>query len=137
MKELVYVSLILGIGGWGIVCLRTDGWRKVAIPLFLGMVYLCLGWTYFSSNGTCRATWLNFLPTNMNVYATIMEEPKAIYLFGVENGQAKCITLPWEKEAAEEVYGLGEGGQEFMFDSSFGEQQFYPPPIEALPPKSY
>lgn len=137
MKELIYVILILGIGGYSLGCLRTDGWRQVAIPLFLGAVYLAISWTYFSSNGTCRSTWLNFLPTNLTVYATLLDEPRAIYLFGVENNSLKCITLPWEKKAAEEVHGLSKGGQEFMYDASFGERQFYPPPIEALPPKNY
>jgi hypothetical protein len=138
MKELIYVILILVFGAYTLVCLRTDGWRKVAIPLGLCSIYGVLCWTYFASNGTCRGAWLSFLPTNMTVYAQLLDEPRSIYLFGVEEGIVKCLTLPWSKQVAEEVYGLGEGGGEFMYDSSFGqENQFYPPPIEAMPPKSY
>jgi hypothetical protein len=74
----------------------------------------------------------------MDILAIAYDEPRAIYLWGVQANQPKCVVLPWTDEEAKKVREQENGGGPLEYVWGTGpetEGALHPKPQEPLPPK--
>lgn len=138
-----YTILVIILGLYVVLSLRTDGWRRYIGPL----VYIVLvGFSFISlllSLGYAKPHWLYYNLPSMEVLGVVMQEGKSIYVWGVIQGEEEpvAIMLPWSEGMAKEVQTegdtAGKEGTPLVFGpNSEGDIKFYPKPIEALPLKN-
>lgn len=140
---LYYVAFILVVGLYSFAFIRTDGWRKWVGPLVFAVLVGGSLTTYVQSLGFPRPMWAFLKPPEMEVVALLLDEPKAIYVWGFVEGSKEpiVIKLPWSEKKAKQAYQEQGNAQAKGTPLKFGTtkegaQEFWPKPVEPLPPKN-
>jgi hypothetical protein len=134
---LAFLLAVLLLGVHTFYSIRTDGWRRYVGPIGFGCVTFFALFGFLQSLGGCIPSWAAY-GTKMDVLAIIYDEPRSVYLWGVQDGSPKCVALPWSEEQAVAIRGQEQQGGELEYVHGTGpksEGVLHPKPQEALPPK--
>lgn len=137
LSIIAFLLAVLLLGIHTFYNIRTDGWRKYVGSLGFSIVIGSALFGFTQTLGSCIPQWAAF-GSRMDILAIAYDEPNAIYLWGVEDNQPKCVALPWSEEEAQQVRGQEtQGGQlEYVWGSGpETEGAVHPKPQEPLPPK--
>jgi hypothetical protein len=137
----IFLLTVLTLGVYAFFSLRRDGWRRYVGPL--GFIVI-IGFSLFGFSqtlGGCIPEWATW-GTKMDIISIAYDEPRFIYLWGVDGDQPKCVALPWSEERAKKIRGeeneTTDGGIPLEYQAPNGlesEGVLHPKPQEALPPK--
>lgn len=131
-----FLITLLLLGIYTFFSLRHDGWRKYVGPCGFAIVVGLSLFGFSQSLGGCIPRWMAF-NTKMDILAIAYDQPRAIYLWGVQDGKPKCLALPWTDEQAVQIRGQeNEGGQLEYVKGSGAVGELHPKPQEALPEKT-
>jgi hypothetical protein len=137
LSILSFLLAVLALGAHTFFSLRTDGWRKYVGPLGFSAVIGIALFGFAQTLGGCIPAWAA-INTRMDILAIAYDQPRAVYLWGVQDGNPKCVALPWTDESAVSIRGqeMKGGGLEYVYGSGpESEGAVHPKPQEALPPK--
>lgn len=133
-----FLALLLCLGGYSLLSLRQDGWRRKATPALFAIVSTLSLVLMLSAQGSPKPHYLAW--DKYEVIAVKYDEPNNIYLWAVPKGGGEPIgiKLPWKDEEAKQVRRMEMGGGGIMYDGWAPEdydQVFHPKPIPAMPSK--
>lgn len=135
LSPALFFSLVaVMIGGYVLLSLRHDGWRKWVGPGLLGVVLIGSLLVLTQTLGRPIPQWAA-LSLKGDVVAVMYEEDVAIYLWVKPSGAAPvAVMLPWKLEEAKETRKKIKEGEPLEFDSEM-ETPIHPKPVQPLPPK--
>ena len=135
---MAFVILILGMGAYSLLFLRTDGWRKWTTPgIFAALSAIALVLLTYSL-GMPRPSWLAL--DKYTVISVAYDEPHYIYIWAVPDGanEPVNIRLPWIEEQAKSIRKMQNNEETVIYDGWVPEdyeKMLYPEPIPAMPSK--
>lgn len=133
MTLFLILMMVVFLGVYTLVVLRQRDWMGVSM---LAVVYALLITHTIYSSGMCRPSWLSFANKPLTVVSVMFQEPVAIYVWGMEEGndQPSCLILPWNMQQAQKANELQLDGAPWELDAD-EEEPFHPLPVLPLSPK--
>jgi hypothetical protein len=146
---LLYLAAVLVLGLYCLFALPRDGWRRIAGPTLLAVVYLAVLIGGARLLGRPLPSWLE-LPDQRDaqVLAASFDEGKAIYVWlrVPWADEPRAYALPWSESTAAALHDVmqqvqANGGSGAMMRAPFGshtpdeQRPAYLQPVAALPPK--
>lgn len=144
------VSYLVGVVALGLYCLivlPTTGWRKVAGPSVLAVMYAAMLYCGFQAMGYPKPAWVELSGADeARLIAYQFDEGRAIYLWLQVQGVSEPIaySLPWKEGQAAAVYRASQEAkkagtpvmvQGVMGQRSKGDFKAYAAPVRPLPQK--
>lgn len=124
-------------GTYAFFSLRRDGWRRYVGPIGFSIIAGSSLFGFSLSLGSCIPEWMAW-NTKMDILSIAYDEPRVVYLWGVQDNSPKCVAIPWEDEKAKEIRQVEtEGGQlEYVWGTGpETEGAVHPKPQDPLPMK--
>ena len=136
LSPALFFSLVaIMVGGYVLLSLRHDGWRKWVGPGLLGVVLIGSVLVLTQALGRPIPQWAALGALKGDVVNVIYEEDVAIYVWiKPPNMEPVAIMFPWKLEEAKEIRKAIKDGEPLEFDSNM-ETPIHPKPIQPLPPK--
>lgn len=141
-----YIVGVLTLGIYCLLVLPTVGWRRVAAPLILIVLYADILWCGVQALGHPKPTWAT-LPSaeEAQLIAYQFDEPHAIYLWLRVPWTSEPIaySIPWQEQQAKQLQetaqrGAADGTPIVVKRRSkwaAGDVMAYPAPVAPLPDK--
>jgi len=136
LSPALFFSLVaVMIGGYVLLSLRHDGWRKWVGPGLLGIVLIGSLLVLTQTLGRPIPEWATLGTIKGDVVGVVYEEDVAIYVWvKPDSGEPVAIMLPWKLEEAKKTRKKIKEGEPLEFDSEM-ETPIHPKPVQPLPPK--
>lgn len=142
-----FVTAVLTLGIYCLVVLPRYGWRKVAAPSVLGLVYGAFLFCSLQALGHPKPAWIEMSGQDeARLVAYSFNEGHAIYLWlqPQDSPEPIAYALPWQEEQAAAIYRASEeakaAGTPAMVEGvgrrHRGDFKAYATPVQPLAPKT-